>query len=44
MVALDYLEIKCNAIIAGYIKMPLADAPWEMRTNALIKVNDWTPI
>ncbi|KAE9372852.1 putative 3-oxoacyl-reductase FabG [Stipitochalara longipes BDJ] len=42
--ALDYPEIKCNAIVPGYIKTPLTDAPGEMRTNALIKVNDWTPM
>jgi NAD(P)-dependent dehydrogenase (short-subunit alcohol dehydrogenase family) len=42
--ALDYPEVKCNAIVPGYIKTPLTDAPGEMRTNALIKVNDWTPV
>lgn len=42
--ALDYPEIKCNAIAPGYIKTPLTDAPGPMRDNALVKVNDWTPM
>lgn len=42
--ALDYPEIKCNAIAPGYIKTSLTDAPGAMRDNALVKVNDWTPI
>jgi NAD(P)-dependent dehydrogenase (short-subunit alcohol dehydrogenase family) len=44
IVALDYPEIKYNTIIPGYIKIPLIDAHREIRTNALIKINDWTPI
>ncbi|KAK2616019.1 hypothetical protein N8I77_002738 [Diaporthe amygdali] len=42
--ALDYPEIKCNAIAPGYIKTPLTDAPGAMRDNALIKINHWTPM
>lgn len=42
--SLDYPEIKCNAIAPGYIKTPLTDAPGAMRDNALIKVNEWTPM
>ncbi|KAK7700107.1 hypothetical protein SLS64_011125 [Diaporthe eres] len=42
--ALDYPEIKCNAIAPGYIKTPLTDAPGAMRDNALVKVNEWTPM
>ncbi|KAL1877870.1 hypothetical protein Daus18300_002223 [Diaporthe australafricana] len=42
--SLDYPEVKCNCIAPGYIKTPLTDAPGAMRDNALIKVNDWTPM
>jgi NAD(P)-dependent dehydrogenase (short-subunit alcohol dehydrogenase family) len=42
--ALDYPSVKINAIIPGYIKTPLVDAPGEMRNNALDKVNNWTPM
>jgi NAD(P)-dependent dehydrogenase (short-subunit alcohol dehydrogenase family) len=42
--ALDYPEVKCNAIIPGYILTPLTSAPGYMRTNALNKVENWTPM
>lgn len=42
--SLDYPEVKCICIAPGYIKTPLTDAPGAMRDNALIKVNDWTPM
>ncbi|KAI7775564.1 hypothetical protein LA080_006575 [Diaporthe eres] len=42
--ALDYPEIKCNAIAPGYFKTPFTDAPGAMRDNALVKVNEWTPM
>jgi NAD(P)-dependent dehydrogenase (short-subunit alcohol dehydrogenase family) len=42
--ALDHPDIKCNAIVPGYIETPLTSAPGEMRNNALDKVNNWTPM
>jgi len=42
--ALDHPEVKCNAVVPGYIETPLTSAPGEMRTNALDKVNNWTPM
>ncbi|CAM1509657.1 Fc.00g033960.m01.CDS01 [Cosmosporella sp. VM-42] len=42
--ALDYPEVKSNAVVPGYIKTPLTSAPGEMQRNTLEKVNDWTPV
>jgi NAD(P)-dependent dehydrogenase (short-subunit alcohol dehydrogenase family) len=42
--ALDYPDVKIDAIAPGYIKTPLTDAPGEMRRNALDKVENWTPM
>lgn len=40
--ALDYPEVKCNAVIPCYTKTPLMSALGEMGTNALEKTNNWT--
>jgi NAD(P)-dependent dehydrogenase (short-subunit alcohol dehydrogenase family) len=42
--ALNYPDVKIDAIAPGYIKTPLTDAPGEMRRNALDKVENWTPM
>jgi NAD(P)-dependent dehydrogenase (short-subunit alcohol dehydrogenase family) len=42
--ALDYPEVKSNAVVPGYIQTPLTLAPGEMRRNALDKVENWTPV
>lgn len=42
--ALEHREIKSNAVVPGYIETPLTSVPGAMRTNALNKVNDWTPM
>ncbi|PNP38828.1 hypothetical protein TGAMA5MH_09051 [Trichoderma gamsii] len=42
--ALDYPEVKSNAVVPGYIKTPLTSVPGEMQRNALEKVNNWTPM
>ncbi|KAI8648288.1 hypothetical protein NCS55_01498000 [Fusarium keratoplasticum] len=42
--SLDHPQVKQNAVVPGWIKTPLTDAPGEMRTNALDKANNWTPL
>jgi NAD(P)-dependent dehydrogenase (short-subunit alcohol dehydrogenase family) len=42
--ALDHPDVKCNAVVPGYIQTPLTSALGEMRTNALEKVNNWIPM
>jgi 3-oxoacyl-[acyl-carrier protein] reductase len=42
--ALDYPEVKSNAVVPGYIKTPMTSAPGEMQRNSLEKVNTWTPM
>ncbi|KAM5352775.1 hypothetical protein ACJ41O_005497 [Fusarium nematophilum] len=42
--SLDHTSVKQNAVVPGWIKTPLTDAPGEMRTNALDKANNWTPL
>ncbi|KLO94354.1 Uncharacterized protein LW93_11920 [Fusarium fujikuroi] len=42
--ALDYPEIKINAVAPGYIATPMTAAPGEMSRNAHEKVANWVPM
>ncbi|EWG42569.1 hypothetical protein FVEG_04335 [Fusarium verticillioides 7600] len=42
--ALDYPEIKVNAVAPGYIATPITSAPGEMSRNAREKVANWVPM